>query len=197
MPNRPPYDPNADLGAPDAAKRNEALIEVWVNGVLVATQPRLNLTGSGVTGVDDPANRAVEVQFSGGGPGGLSDGDYGDITLSSSATVWTIDNNVVTYAKMQDISVTQRLLGRDTAGAGDAEELSISIVLDWIDDQQGSVLYRGASGWTFLAAGSAGEVLTTNGAGADPTWEPAAAGGSGAASDQLATMGWIRSSRRP
>lgn len=57
---------------------------------------------------------------------GLTDGDKGDITVSSSGTVWTIDNDVITYAKMQNISATDRLLGRDTTGAGDTEELTVS-----------------------------------------------------------------------
>jgi hypothetical protein len=35
---------------------------------------------------------------------------------------------------------------------------------------QGAVFYRGAATWNALAAGTAGRVLTTNGAGADPTW---------------------------
>ncbi len=37
---------------------------------------------------------------------GLPDGDRGDITLSSSATVWTIDNGAVTTAKINDSAVT-------------------------------------------------------------------------------------------
>ena len=56
----------------------------------------------------------------------VADADYGDITVSSSGTVWTIDNDVVTYAKMQNISATDRLLGRDTAAAGDTEELQVA-----------------------------------------------------------------------
>jgi hypothetical protein len=55
----------------------------------------------------------------------IADGDKGDITVSSSGSVWTIDNDVVTYAKMQNVSATDRLLGRDTAGAGDVEELTV------------------------------------------------------------------------
>lgn len=58
------------------------------------------------------------------GGGGVSDGDKGDITVSSSGTVWTIDNDSVTYAKMQNVSATNRILGRITSGAGDTEELT-------------------------------------------------------------------------
>jgi hypothetical protein len=57
--------------------------------------------------------------------GGVSDGDKVDITVSSSGTVWTIDNNAVTFAKIQNIA-TQKILGRETAGSGNVEELSIS-----------------------------------------------------------------------
>lgn len=55
--------------------------------------------------------------------GPIPDGDYGDVVVSSTGTVFTIDNGVVTYAKMQDVSATSRLLGRVTAGSGDVEEV--------------------------------------------------------------------------
>jgi hypothetical protein len=59
-----------------------------------------------------------------GGGGGVSDGDKGDITVSGSGATWTIDGDVVTFAKFQNIA-TDRLLGRDTAATGDVEEISL------------------------------------------------------------------------
>lgn len=64
---------------------------------------------------------------------GVSDGDKGDVTVSGSGSTWTIDNGVVTYAKLQNVSVTNRLLGRKTAGAGSAEELTGTDVTGMLD----------------------------------------------------------------
>jgi hypothetical protein len=54
----------------------------------------------------------------------VSDGDKGDITVSASGATWTIDNDAVTYAKIQNVSATDRVLGRSTAGSGDVEEIT-------------------------------------------------------------------------
>jgi hypothetical protein len=43
---------------------------------------------------------------------------------------------------------------------------------------QGDILFRGASDWELLTAGTAGQVLTTQGAAADPTWETPSGGSS-------------------
>jgi hypothetical protein len=49
----------------------------------------------------------------------------GNVTGSGTGSfTTTIANDAVTYAKMQNVSATDRLLGRSTAGAGDVEEIT-------------------------------------------------------------------------
>lgn len=54
------------------------------------------------------------------GGGALADGDYGDITVSSSGTVFTIDNGSVTLAKQANMA-TASVVYRKTAGSGAPE----------------------------------------------------------------------------
>jgi hypothetical protein len=76
------------------------------------------------------------------------------------------------------ISGPSKILGRETAGPGLAEELTLSEVLDFIGSAtRGDILYRGASEWQRLAASTNGYFLKTQGAGTDPIW--AALSGSG------------------
>ena len=102
------------------------------------------------------------------GSGGVSDGDKGDITVSSSGAVWTIDNNAVSLAKIQDIT-TARILGRVTAGSGDPEQLTGTEVTTLLDTFTSSL--KG------LAPASGGG--TTNFLRADGTWAAPSGGGGG------------------
>jgi len=57
---------------------------------------------------------------------GLTDGDKGDITVSSSGTIWSIDARAVTFPKIQAMTSASRLLGRgDTLGSADIEEITL------------------------------------------------------------------------
>lgn len=91
-----------------------------------------------------------------------------------------ITAKAVTYAKIQDISATARVLGRVTAGAGVTEELTLTQVLDLLGSAaQGDILYRDAAGWAYLAPGTSGQFLKTQGAGANPVWATGGGGTSG------------------
>jgi hypothetical protein len=94
-----------------------------------------------------------------------------DITLERSGSVVQAKDDGITYAKMQNVSATSRIIGRKTAAAGDPEECTLSEVLDFVGSAaQGDILYRGAATWARLGAGTSGHYLKTQGAGANPTW---------------------------
>ena len=69
----------------------------------------------------------------------LADGDYGDVTVSSSGTVINIDANAVGTTEIADANVTlaklaniatDSLIGRDTAGSGVPENITLSTGLE-------------------------------------------------------------------
>lgn len=179
-----------DFGTTKAGRK------VWVKfaGILTLTHHATNLilpTGASITtAAGDTAcfvseggdivrcvayNRASGAPLTGSGITALT----GDVTASGSGSVAaTIANDAVTYAKMQNVSATSRILGRKTSGAGDTEEITIQEALNFIASlAQGDVLYHNGTSFVRLAAGTSGQFLKTLGAGANPLWDTIAGGG--------------------
>lgn len=90
--------------------------------------------------------------------------DYWLILRAAQVQTTDIDDDAVTYAKIQDIAATDRLLGRDTAGAGIVEELTVGGGLEFSgaggiqrSALTGAITASAASGVTALS----NDVVTT------------------------------------
>lgn len=92
------------------------------------------------------------------------------ITAQGLLDKFTEDNlsaNSVDLTDLETIAAS-RVLG--SVAGGDVSELTATNVLDFIGSTRGQILYRGASSWSVLSPGTSGQLLKTNGAGADPSW---------------------------
>lgn len=128
--------PGADGGAvTDATFNNDGLKILDTGGDHHLTvSPGSDLTANRVltivTGDSDRTLTLTANASIGGTSSGTNTGDQ-TITLTGNVTgsgtgsfAATIANNAVTYAKMQDVSATDRLIGRSSAGAGDPQEIT-------------------------------------------------------------------------
>ena len=99
-------------GSVDATK----IVRFEVDGLTTATTrvltvPDSNQTIGTATAITD--DLIVKADF--------ADEDWGDMTVATN--VVTIDADAVTYAKVQNVSATDKVLGRSSAGAGIIEEI--------------------------------------------------------------------------
>lgn len=83
----------------------------------------------------------------------------GDVTTSGGVAT-TIANDAVTYAKMQNVSATDRLLGRDTAGSGDTEELTVGGGVEFTGS--GGIQRSALTGDVTASAGSASTTIANS-----------------------------------
>ena len=87
-----------------------------------------------------PANVRTMLNVADGANAYVHPNHSGDVTSSADGAT-TIAADAVTYAKMQDVSATDRLLGRDTSGAGVVEEIAPAAVRTMINVADGANAY--------------------------------------------------------
>ena len=92
----------------------------------------------------------------------------GDPDMNGKPSV--LENGSVSYAEMQLIATTNRVLGTNNGNGTAPEELTVSEILDFIGNTRGAILYRGSGGWAILTPGTSGYGLVSNGSGADPSY---------------------------
>lgn len=112
-----------------------------------------------------------------GGGGELTDGDYGDVTVSGGGTAMTIDAGVVANTKLASMT-GPAFKGRET-GSGDPEDLTAA--------QATSMLNVFTSLAQGLAPASGGG--TSNYLRADGTWSAPSGGGGGGGIDDALALG--------
>ena len=78
--------------------------------------------------------------------GDIANGAVGQNQLASGAVITTkINDDAVTYAKIQNVSATNRILGRDSSGAGVIEEITPANLRTMINVEDGATADQTAS----------------------------------------------------
>lgn len=150
-------------GSADNTKflRGDSTWALAVISVGLAVPPELSVSGSPVTSSGTlsvtKANQSANTVWA-----GPSAGSAAAPTFRALVTADYPDDSV-TYAKMQNVSATSRILGRKTSGAGDVEECTLSEILDFISSAtKGDILCRGTSSWTRLPVGTNDQPLVAD-----------------------------------
>lgn len=72
------------------------------------------------------------------GQSGISDADYGDITVGGTGTTMTIDADSVTYAKIQNVVANNVILGNNSGAGGVVDELTATEVRTILNVEDGA-----------------------------------------------------------
>ena len=138
------------------------------------------------------AGQYLKTQGAGADAAWDSPAGAGTVTSISAGTGITTGGAPITgagtvgLAAVADLSVLANTSGSSAAPV----PTTVSLLFDRaLGTTQGAVLYRSASAWVALAPGTAGQVLTTGGASANPSWST---GGGGGGSPPGGTSGQVQ-----
>ena len=184
-----PTNASAAMAAITAANDNEVLLRSGTSLVFskIGTD---NINDAAVTfsKIEDVTPQKILARIS-GTPGPIEEANIYQILDWISTTPWTVLvrdastwNSIgassngdilrasggglgfgkITYTSL-DLTASQRVIGRTSAGAGAAQELTTAQILEWISSTANTIAYRNSTTWTALTAGTNGHVLRLSG----------------------------------
>jgi hypothetical protein len=128
--------------------------------ILVGDGAGFTLTGSNVIW-GNPVEFTVPIKV---------DGQVWSTTTGFKFPDGTVQTSAATSYSPPTIS-NNTILSNVSGGTAAASANTLTQVLDsTVSSTQGTIVYRGASSWTALAPGTSGQVLTSGGTGANPSW---------------------------
>jgi hypothetical protein len=122
LPNMGGQIVNAQI-APNAVGTNKIAASAVTYARIQNVSATARVLGRITAGAGDPEELTAAGGLEFSGTGIQTSARTGDVTKAAGGTVTTIANDAVTYAKMQNVSATDKVLGRQSAGAGDPEEI--------------------------------------------------------------------------
>lgn len=136
-------------------------------------------SGGDVTGPASATDGNI-VLFNGATGKVIKNSSYSPASFTSTSHNHISGAGAAIAAAATTFAASAKVLGRKTSGAGVGEECSISELLDASQvstildiigtEEQGDIIYRGASAWALLPHGTDGQVLKSGGNGANPSW---------------------------
>jgi len=152
-------------------------LSVLLDAAIGSARGSILRRGASTWAVLTPGSAGTYLKSGGTGADLSWDAPAGSGTVTSIATAGGVTGGPITGSGTISLDpiATSRVLANISGATAAPTPVSVALLLDnALGTTQGSIIYRSATAWVALPPGTAGQVLATGGAGANPSW---AAGG--------------------